>query len=198
MLPNLNLSKPTELAIFVLILISNFLIGDPLSSYLGAEAYTKGMLQLSNVELLSALVLAPVLEELIFRTHLTQNKKFQFTIPIMIIVAVISLSAYGQWVLVMGVVIFFVTIYFLSKSKFEHTRYFVALFFGTALIFTLMHMPNFHSRSTTGDLIIALVSLFPMAVFFGYMRFKYGLVFSILTHSINNLLVLGLNTIFYN
>jgi membrane protease YdiL (CAAX protease family) len=158
---------------------------------------------ISSLALLSALVFAPIIEEIIFRTHLSGRSIHSWSLLLMLCAVLIANFNHNRTVMI---VFFFILVpamilvLFSTKAMmFIFRKYFNYTFYITALLFSLMHFTavNKDVQSWSQSLGITLFAFFPVAIVFGLVRRKYGLVFSILTHCINNILVLTLNSMIF-
>lgn len=158
-----------------------------------------------TVALLIACILAPLLEESLFRWHL-RSKYLSiyfvcFTLaliadyfinspflrwPIYIIFFIISLIIHG----------YFKRMDIRKKVVFQRQS-FGYLFYYSAIIFGLIHLTNIKGLTLSNPVfIIFVISQFFSGLSMGYMRIKYGLIYSILLHGIFNFIMILLEFFF--
>ena len=143
---------------------------------------------------ITGMILAPIYEEIFFRSLLKFDKK-----NISIFTIVISLlTMYNVYnnkytnVLVLSIILILVFGIYLSSnidkvSNFikKHFKYF---FYASSLIFGLIHITNF-SGNINILIALSIILTLPQTIsglIFGYARMKYGLIYSIILHIINN------------
>ncbi len=156
----------------------------------------------------SALVLAPVLEELIFRAGLRSAGYCLYAGPVLIAA---FFSGYQLCLILAGLVVVIAVIGRLldkrhtrlhgSGLKFVRGRQFLHLyplvFWTYAAGFALMHILNFHIEGPLGILVVLAVS----SQFFGgicmaYLRLRDGLPSAMALHFLNNAVYLALGALF--
>jgi membrane protease YdiL (CAAX protease family) len=157
----------------------------------------------SVIKVISALLIAPVVEEIIFRTHLGNKDWNAWFIYLMLIVVAavfwnISRIMSGS---IFVLISFLLIITVKNKGpKLIFNKYFAWIFFLTAILFSLVHIQIVHealgSSSYRLSIAVTLVSFLPVGIIFGLIRMKFGLPQSILFHGLNNLIALSLNEIF--
>ena len=127
--------------------------------------------------LLSVAVLAPILEELFFRTFIT----FRRNVPFRIIIATAGISGRRNKAKIRG-----------SLKRWWKSWYKI-IFYSVAILFAYVHLFNFELTTSVWVLSPFLVlPQFIAGLFLGYMRVKYGLIWSIFLHSMNNLILAGI------
>jgi hypothetical protein len=149
------------------------------------------------VTLLLGAVAAPVIEECIFRWQLRKIKLSIYFVMVSLMFSMLWFTEndkvlfFGALSLLVFAILFHLVMSRLrgKRASIAWRRYYVFLFYFTAIIFGLVHMSN------TKDLTFAEPS-FPLYVSsqifgglaLGYIRLKYGLPYSMLFHSIFNLI----------
>jgi hypothetical protein len=142
-------------------------------------------------------VAAPVIEECIFRWQLRKIKLSIYFVMVSLMFSMLWFTEndkvlfFGALSLLVFAILFHLVMSRLrgKRASIAWRRYYVFLFYFTAIIFGLVHMSN------TKDLTFAEPS-FPLYVSsqifgglaLGYIRLKYGLPYSMLFHSIFNLI----------
>ena len=152
-----------------------------------------------------ACIFAPIVEEFLFRWHLT--KKY---IPIYFVCFTLGLianyfikSSYLIW----PIYIFFllvalvVQVYFkrigIRKRLVFQQQSFVYLFYYSAIIFGLTHLTNIKGLTLSDPaFIIFVISQAFAGLSLGYLRIKYGLLYSILLHCFLNFVMVTLEILF--
>ncbi|MBB6238901.1 membrane protease YdiL (CAAX protease family) [Pedobacter sp. AK013] len=155
--------------------------------------------------LLIGCILAPLLEESLFRWHLT--KKY---IPIYFVCFTLGLmsnyfinSSYLTW----PVYIFFLLVALVVRGHFKRMdirrrivfrrQSFGYLFYYSAIIFGLIHLTNIKDLTLSDPaFIIFVISQFFGGLSLGYLRIKYGLIYAILFHSLINFIMILLTFFF--
>ena len=149
-------------------------------------------------------VLGPIIEEFLFRYYL--NKLFGNLLYIFINTTILIYSftelttkQFLIYILLAAIMIYLINI-FLKKNYASRRmifqlfkKYFYLLFYLSALTFGLVHVGNYQICHNHSILIIFLVlpQLFA-GLILGYARLKYGIFTSIILHSLNNFIAIGL------
>ena len=145
-------------------------------------------------------IIAPILEEFIFRFYL--NSLLGNIIYLFINLFIILQIFYGfeklQMVIyILAVIIsillvsilFEQSILFREKLSFFVTKYFQIFFYFSVLTFALVHVSNLEiCNQHSFFIILLLLPQFFGGLIFSYARLKWGLKTSILIHSLNNLI----------
>jgi membrane protease YdiL (CAAX protease family) len=150
------------------------------------------------------IIVAPLMEELIFRAGLRNLQYSLFVGP-----ALISLL-FGPWQLAAGIFFFAMLVaaylYFLGSDgrkhqykgeKFRFGRQFIQhypkIFWLYAGAFSIVHIANFRFNDASGLFVVfAVIPQLSMGILWGYVRLRDGLRSSIALHFLNNLIVLSL------
>ena len=149
-------------------------------------------------------VLGPIIEEFLFRYYL--NKLFGNLLYIFINTTILIYSftelttkQFLIYILLAAIMIYLINI-FLKKNYASRRmifqlfkKLFYLLFYLSALTFGLVHVGNYQICHNHSILIIFLVlpQLFA-GLILGYARLKYGIFTSIILHSLNNFIAIGL------
>lgn len=151
-------------------------------------------LSISFLLFIMAVILAPIYEEIIFRSLLKFEKiniiLFIITTPILIVVTAIHVivSAVILLSILLLSVISLLLIYKRNKIELFLSSNFKYFFYGVALTFGLTHTSNFAGN-------FYLILLFSpllvgpqivLGLILGYVRMKHGLVYSIIFHMLVN------------
>ena len=146
--------------------------------------------------ILFACLLAPFFEELIFRYHLRKLKAtiYFFFISIAVMMSFLASSEIVQFAIVAAaLIIAALTIDLLKKKGKIYTlkvwkKCYPFQFYYTAVVFGLIHLGN-HKGLTVCDpsFVFYIASQTVGGLGLGYLRIKYGLVYSMLFHAFFNL-----------
>lgn len=197
------------LILFVVVFFLTIILIGPLMSLLDISEMDHAMETLMETMpswklALMAIVAAPVIEELIFRFPI----KYPFVMEILVIfflgmVTQLVLGSINSTLSLVGVsvvVLYRLSILFGSltnenqslKYKENYHKHFPIYFYGVAGFFAYVHVFNF---SLGGDQwwmtpILVLPQLV-LALLLGFVRMKYGFVYAILVHAMNNSIPIG-------
>lgn len=155
---------------------------------------------ISSLTLVSALVIAPFIEELIFRGFLSTKRAYLFSIPILLPIIFYAFHFNGYALVVVGILsLIFVILCFNVKSfDFIHTRFFSVLVIFSCLSFCLAHIIVMEKYFNFQTAFLSSILVFtPLAYLLAKVRMIYGIVYSILAHSLHNIFMLGLNSLIY-
>ncbi len=148
-----------------------------------------------------AVIVAPVIEELIFRLPL------KFKTPLSILIGLIVAGFIGFFIytkalsdafFIFPTVIFVAIVYFLNEStppsEDSETlidRYFPFFFYLVAMTFAYIHIYNYDSSQfSTWMIPFIVIPQFVLALFLGFVRIRIGLWASIYMHALNNFIPL--------
>lgn len=199
-----KLEKPTILKYAIIstlvIFCYEYLLVDPLAMYFGVDGLDKGFSNSGRLDIVSALLLAPVLEELLSRGFLSGKRKHFIFLFIQPFLGMLIFGDY--WWLFLGIGIGFLVWVIHEQNQRPDDIYlskplFYASFIFTTLVFTLLHLGNVESSSSTLDWTFTILGIMPGAILFGWVRYQAGLGYAMLTHGIFNLLTLSLNEALY-
>lgn len=177
-----------------------YLLVDPLALNLGVGGLDSGFSNTDGLEILSILLLAPVLEELFSRGFLSGKRNHFVFLFIQPIVGMLFFSAY--WWLFLGIGIGFLVWMIREQMQRPEDVYlssslFYASFIFTSLVFTFLHVDNMETSSEFLKWTITAASILPTALFLGWLRYQAGLRFAMLAHGGFNFLTLSLNEMLY-
>lgn len=154
-----------------------------------------------------ACICAPLLEEFIFRWHLRKRYAtiyFVFLSVAGIIIYFIDASWINFLVFLISFIIAALIIsYYVKQSQTKKhilwKRLYPIVFYFSALIFGFVHLSNFQGLTIQDPAFIIYMSSQTFGgLSLGYLRVKYGLMYSILSHSCFNLIALILTILFPN
>lgn len=147
------------------------------------------------------LVIAPLMEEIVFRAGLRNLQYSLFVGPVLITLF------FGNWQIAAGIFLFSMSVavylYFLGSDSRKHqyagerflfSRQFIQhypkVFWLYASAFAFVHVANFSFTDASGLLVVfAVIPQLSMGVLWGYVRLRDGLKSAITLHFLNNLLV---------
>ena len=192
----------TALAVVV---VSEFL-GPIVISGLGGELprnVNEDLLDMNPGRLvLIGIVLAPVIEEGLFRSWLGSRRLTLFGLPVLSVGTVLLMAsgASGAVLLpVMAVLGFLLTVFILRAVRLDpgeraaaRDGLFPWIFWGSGLLFALIHLSNFDGGLTSPWLLLAVVPQGLVGLVLGYVRMRYGLAPAIGFHGAYNALFLSL------
>ncbi|WP_155212801.1 CPBP family intramembrane glutamic endopeptidase [Fulvivirga aurantia] len=175
---------PTIIALLIIGLIASFavlflvsFIEEFVSIDLGNHAVEEILKENPVLSAIFGIIIAPILEELLFRSWLTFRRAYFFLwIPI----------TFYKWLNKSSEFIAF------KKVKTQWNKIYPFIFYFSALIFGLVHASNFENYMDY--LWFAPLITLPQIILggtFGYVRVKFGLVYSMLLHGLHNLVLLG-------
>ena len=154
--------------------------------------------------ILVAIVLAPLLEEIIFRSWLGGRRTALLGFP-MLASGLALLSLLGSGVgattgLAVASVLTFLTLTVwrrartLDEGAFIHAReqLFPFIFWGTAILFGLLHLANYQGGITTPLLMLAVTPQMFVGLVLGYVRLRFGLVTAICFHGGYNAVLISM------
>lgn len=148
--------------------------------------------------LLIAVIMAPVVEEFLFRYYITKPTVFILGVPL-ILTAVPLLYAFNgsmHWYLalplaVIGIFIFFLAAFQKEIKNLLLTQYlmcFPYIVYLSAVIFAFIHIFNFGGEIAWFYTPILVFPQFVVGLFLAYVRVRNGMMHCIMIHAINNLI----------
>jgi hypothetical protein len=179
------------------LLIYNFLFADTIAGFFQTDSHTKTFASIGWTGVLSALILAPVIEEFVFRKGLSgkpQDLKYVVIMPI-------PLMFLNFW---LGLVIWLsLLLYFFGGQNKNFNvplkgHLYNVLVFSSAVIFSIMHVITIDDiDSILIKIMLCLVAFLPTALYLTYVRVRYGFIYAILAHALLNGIALSLNSVIY-
>ena len=158
----------------------------------------------SVIAIVSALVFAPLAEEIIFRAGLRNLQYSLFVGPALVCLV------FGQWQIAVGVFFFAMSVaaylHFLGSDSRRHQYAGERFHFGRQFVqhypkifwlytgaFSIIHVTNFSFSDASGLFVVfAVIPQLFMGIFWGYVRLRDGLNSAIALHFLNNLIALSL------
>ncbi len=181
------LSLPLGAVVFVL---SHFL-------HLHSLASVKYLKQ-NHIPLWKIAIVAPILEETLFRFLLKPCRRNIFYAAVILFVLVIVEIIIGKYyhavlyaVIAIIPLIFLLKTGFLKQAQKYFLKHFVLFFYLSCLIFGLAHVSNFRPFSEKLLLLAPLLTLPQLfaGTILGYIRMKYDVVYSMLFHFLMNIII---------
>ena len=155
-----------------------------------------------------AVILAPIYEELLFRSWLGRVWSLMLAMPLLLaVLAILALTGQSEampniatlgFVAVMTSLGFYLRRYFDTKSVVgAHERaaqqIFPYVFWGCAVIFGLIHMTNYAGSGFQPLLMLMVIPQFIIGAILGFVRMRYGLLQAIGFHAAYNSVFVGLS-----
>lgn len=149
-------------------------------------------------------ILAPLIEEVVFRSWLGGRRACILGLPILLSLFAIGAAvvadvspivsfaiAGGLSVLVLGVARQFASLS-PSAQKAARWRLFPVAFYGSALLFAMLHMSNYEGGLSSPIMLLAILPQFLVGLILGYVRMRFGLMHAIIFHALYNLVLIGI------
>ena len=187
--------KLNELILFSILLIYTYLIADPLSILLGASFHVQSFNDFNLHDIIVILIIAPLIEEVTFRIHLSGEQKHAWGLLLMALTFSIIMKSWWIVIIILltGGLVFLLYDEF---SKFVTGKFFNTIFFVSCLLFSLAHWDQIDTDLFYPKILIVLIYL-PISLYLAYARKKYGLAIAICAHSFYNFSVLTINSLLY-
>ena len=154
----------------------------------------------SITTLISGLFIAPVIEEVSFRGFLSTKRLYLFSL--ILLVFFISYAFGFNIIVIITVSILIITFLVIAfhEKDFTYTfnRYMNVLILFSCLTFCLTHIIVLEKYFLFPVAFIScIIIFFPSAYLFAKVRIAFGLRYSILLHSVHNILILAMNSLIY-
>lgn len=184
----------------IIIFCYQYLLIDPLAIKMGVGGMDIGFSNSDNLTIISALLLAPILEELFSRGFLTGKRNHFWFFFLQPLIGAFMFKEFSWFFLGTGLLFLVVLLWeqhrdpeqnYISRSLFYFSFLFAALFF------TLLHYENIESQSLEITLAFTFAAILPAALLFGWIRFQGGLRYSMTAHALFNLITITLNELLY-
>ncbi|MBS9773579.1 MAG: CPBP family intramembrane metalloprotease [Tenacibaculum sp.] len=198
------IKSPFIILIFCLIfsLLYGYLIVDNFKIWLGISPYNGAKVGFGVI--ISAVVIAPIVEEILFRFGLRKNNSaiiFQF-MPI-IINFIVFYYYFKNLILIPFIIFSYAVFLFIRNIKnlelvYENNKIFWWII--NCLIFSLCHTFYLDDESINSyqKILILFITYVPVSICLIYLRVNFGILHAILLHSLDNLFTLILNHILYH
>lgn len=198
-----------QLLLFTLlaVVVLSGLIGGILSSLLGdIPANENNLLGQADpiMFLLTGVILAPVLEELMFRSWLGGPRASIIGLPVLASVALLLATGTADMdrEVTMGISAFFAVLIVLISRRYvqqdeaaqgwARARLFPLAFYGSALLFGLMHLANYEGGLSSPVMLLAVLPQGLVGLVLGYVRMRFGLFVAIGFHAAYNAVLIAL------
>jgi len=193
---------------FVFVLIFDLLVALPLDLALDSMGGFRSIERSSVVDAVFAVLLAPILEELVFRAGLRNAPYTLFVGPVLI--AAFSASSVVFLALAGVMLMAGIVSRFLDRRRVrlhgrkpvfargrQFARLYPAIFWTYAAAFALVHVSNYQIHAALGALVVFAVSAqFFGGLCLGYLRLRDGLSSAMMLHFLNNAVAVTLACLF--
>ncbi|MEM7730440.1 MAG: CPBP family intramembrane glutamic endopeptidase [Pseudomonadota bacterium] len=152
---------------------------------------------------LAAVLFAPVIEEVLFRSWLGGARLCLLGLPVLLSLLAVGTAA-GQ----VGPMLSFglagaLSVLILSiarryselspeAQRAARWRLFPTAFYGSALLFAMLHLSNYEGGFSSPVMALAVLPQFVVGLVLGYVRMRFGLVAAIIFHALYNFVLVGL------
>ncbi|WP_298918839.1 CPBP family intramembrane glutamic endopeptidase [uncultured Algimonas sp.] len=201
-----HLTQLLFLSLAVMLLVSS-MVGAVVSGVLGdvPENINDTVGRENPAQLLFyGVILAPIVEELLFRSWLGGRRACIIGLPVLLSFYAVSMAvavgipamtalamAGGLSALIYGVARRFLRLS-VSEQKAARWRLFPAAFYGSAMLFGLLHLTNFDGGLSSPVMLIAVLPQALVGLVLGYVRMRFGLFAAMIFHALYNLVLIGL------
>ena len=195
-------STGTVISLFLIIFLFEIIVAGLLFTLIGMESHDHKMDELmKNMAFyqifILAVIMAPVVEELIFRYYINKVWLCLALIPLLLsgTSVYLFLTHPSPVVYIISAILIFVSLLFIGsmfrepvllwwKSGFR--AYYPYIFYLSATAFAFVHIFNFDESMSWYFTPILVFPQFVIGLYLGYLRIRNGLIYSILIHAINN------------
>lgn len=132
----------------------------------------------------TAIIMAPILEEIFFRYSIKLNKRFQF-VAIVVLAGASYLSSKSIAATVFVVLMTGLLFLFRKKDRIFYNGIAVL----SSAIFALYHASNFNGNNIL-NLLFGMIYIMGVGNILMIIRIRYGLIFSIVTHAFYNAIII--------
>jgi len=186
------------LLLLCIVLFTSFVIDPILAYYLDVTGAKDTFISLTSLETISAIIIAPVIEEIIFRTHLSFKRKHFYGIFFLIVYVGIIFNTFVVVTFIfVAAVLLFVLIFYEQTLKIVIVKNQKLTFFATSILFGCSHFFLLDAYDFGFFLKFTVLMLYylPIAFLLGKIRKNHKLIFPMAAHSLYNVLTLFVNTI---
>lgn len=181
------------LFLIVIILNISFLI----STYLifNKPVFDTGDLKILRTpeKLLIFIIIIPIIEEFSMRGLFVINNKLNIILWTVCLIVILFTFISKLWVLIpitLGIVALSLLLLFNFEFRqaFNHfiSNYFLLFLFLTSVVFGLLHLSNYQTLDT--HTVLKILPRILGGFYLGYIANKYGIMYSILMHCVNNII----------
>ena len=154
----------------------------------------------TTLTLISAIIIAPIIEETAARGFLTGKRIYFLALPVLFlaILAGFNFSVFAIIIVGVAVVFFLALSYKEEYYSVVYSRYVSQLIIFSCLSFSLAHIIIIQKYFDFHIAVFASVLVYyPLAYLLAKVRIAYGLRYSMMMHSIYNILIISFNSLFY-
>lgn len=151
-------------------------------------------------QIISAFILAPIIEEVIFRIYLSFKEEHYFGVLLFVIASALQFYQLGWFYLFILGIIFLLILLFYEKSRIiisiKHPE---ITFWVTSVVFCFFHYSYLseYSFNLLPQIGLLLLGYLPLSLYLGYIRNKQGLIISIIAHCLFTFISVIGNSLFY-
>ncbi|MGK0379594.1 MAG: membrane protease YdiL (CAAX protease family) [Patiriisocius sp.] len=185
------------------LLIYSFTIGDSISDYYRITSH-KTIVDFIDYEIwISAIFIAPIIEEFLFRLALTKIKYLNliWILPNVLFAILIYFKFFSFLFIPLGLFAFI--IFLLYKQNFSldklYTKNIMFWVINSSFIFSFIHIVYLLNESLLffEKALIVFVVFLPVGLTLASIRIRYGIIYSLLLHSLLNFFTILLNHVIY-
>ena len=181
--------------LFFLLILYNFLIVDKVSFHFNLLGGMEKVSTSSTLSLISAILLAPIIEESVFRWALIRKNLIKY--PIYMIISAIIFLFINSYLGVTILAIYSILLILKLWKNDEREVFFNIFILVSALSFSLVHVPVIKAETLSISVLISILAFLPIGIFFSLTRIQFGIKYSILSHAVYNSLILITNEVVY-
>jgi membrane protease YdiL (CAAX protease family) len=153
--------------------------------------------------LLWGVILAPIVEEVIFRSWLGGRRACILGLPILVSLFAVATAASAKVsppiiiAIVAGLTAFVVAlarqlaVLTPEGQKDARWRLFPFAFYGSAVLFAVIHLSNYEGGLSSPIMLLAVLPQALVGLVLGYVRMRFGLPQAIIFHALYNLVLIG-------
>jgi hypothetical protein len=183
------------ISFFFLLILYNFLIVDKVSFHYNLVGGMEKISTSSTLSLISAILLAPIIEESVFRWALIRNNLIKY--PIYMIISAILFLFINKFLGVAILAIYAMLLILKLWKNDEREVFFNIFILVSALSFCFVHIPVIKAETWSINVFISILAFLPIGIFFSLTRIQFGIKYSILSHAVYNSLILITNEVVY-
>lgn len=190
-------------AIGVSLVAYQYLFVDHIAHYFGDTLYKKKINFHEYDIWISAIILAPIIEEALFRLPLTEKEKYNWILIVpTIIFSIVSFFVFKPFLIIALLLIgysFFCIFYkSITIPKLYSTNRLLIVTF-VSIAFSFMHIVLYldGTLSLIQQILLVFLAYLPLSFALAYTRIRFGFKYAIVLHSFLNLSTIILNSIVY-
>lgn len=186
----------------IVILLFNFLIVDNISRWLSLSFHKGSALNFGIF--ISGVIIAPLLEEILFRFPLRKSRYTVILLFIPIALCFLVFRYYFSNLLFIPILIFSYAVFLFTKNRktlefvYENNKFFWWTI--NPLIFSICHIFYLDNESIgmAHKILVLFISYIPISILAIFLRIKFGILYAILLHSALNFCSLIINHLLYH